>query len=101
MGFLDLATVSEENLLDLDRSTEGVVARYRFADPTGAPPEPSTALLLVRYPQAARAERALAGIADAPELSASRRLDLAIACVFGAAGRSQAEQLIEQMEPIE
>jgi hypothetical protein len=93
--------LGEENLLDLDRSTEGVVARYRFADPTGTPPEPRTALLLVRYPKAARAERAITAITAAPKLAASGRLGRAIACVFAAPSRAQAERLIEQMEPVE
>jgi hypothetical protein len=93
--------LGEDNLLDLDRGTEGVVARYRFADPTGAPSEPKTALLLVRYPKAARAARAIAGVADAPKLSARKQLGDAIACVFDAPSKAQAERLVEQMERIE
>lgn len=91
--------VSRDNILDLDRTTEGVVARYRLGESGAA--APGTALLLVRYPKPSRAERALDAIATSPELSASRQLGDAIACVFDAPGKALAEQLIEQVEPIE
>jgi len=93
--------LGERNLLDLDATTEGVVARYRLSDPTGTRAGPNTALLLARYPSPARAGRALAGIASAPKLSASRQLGHAIACVFDAPGQAQAQRLIERMESIE
>jgi len=57
--------IAEKNLLDLDRNTEGVVARYKPAkagkETTGASP---LVLILVRYPSAARARKAHNGFLD-------------------------------------
>lgn len=89
--------VGHENVLDLDRRTEGVVARYRIGQP-GDAGDPSTALLLVLYPAAERAARARRGLAGAPDLSESATRGKLLAAVFGAPSQQIARRLIAGLE---
>jgi hypothetical protein len=93
--------LGEDNVFDLDRQTEGVVARYRLGKPARAGGDPATALLLVRYPSAARAGRVHAGAGATDGLSACERRSNVIAAVFGASSSEVARRLLDQLEPIE
>ncbi|MBW2276376.1 MAG: hypothetical protein JRF63_02725 [Deltaproteobacteria bacterium] len=93
--------LGEENVLGLDRETEGVVARYHLGELAGVDAGRATALLLVRYPSASRAVRAHAGLGAVQDLSAGELRGKLIAAVFGAPNSRLAEQLINSVEPIE
>jgi hypothetical protein len=93
--------LGENNVLDLDRQTEGVVARYRLGQTARAGDDPATALLLVRYPSARRAGRARARLDAAEGLSASEQRGDVLAAVFGASSPEAAKRLLGRLEPIE
>jgi len=93
--------LGETNALDLDRRTEGVVARYRLGDAAGSTSDPATALLLVSYPSADRARRGHSGAGAIPSASATELRGEVVAAVFDAPSTELAQQLLKSLEPIE
>jgi hypothetical protein len=105
--------LAEENLLELDRNTEGVLARYRRGpEPAGQErPQPSV-LVVIKYPSEPNAERAyrrfVSGyLPDADEAGAARtennlwagcrRMGTAFVGVFDAPDRAEVLGLISEV----
>jgi hypothetical protein len=103
--------LAEENILQLDRQTEGLVASYR-ADSDDAAGSARYVVLLVRYPSAEHAGRALEGLREryhAEDLTRGigqtqngkwfgvRGVDRLLIGVFDAPGQSAVEQKLERV----
>ncbi len=91
LSIQDSVWLGGQNILDLGMDTGGFVARYDLSD---AP----VWLLLVEYPDAARAASALKALNAASDLNlvASKVTGNRLGAVFGAANQSESKTLLDQ-----